>query len=405
MLEVNFDAKCYLSQSPSLPRGTSPLKHFLERGAREGRKPNVSFDPVFYLRVNNEVAEAGLNPLVHYVRWGAREKRLIHPPLTVDNPTRILAARPTLPSREEWALALPHRPGEASLDVIVPVYKGRADTLRCLHRVLTARNETPFELIVIDDCSPDPELSRDLRAMAERALFTYLHNESNLGFVGAVNCGMSLHPDRDVILLNSDTEVFGDWIDRLRRVGSQHERAGTITPFSNNATICSYPWFARDNEMLLELNFDELDKLACQVNGDAIVDLPTAVGFCMYIKRECLTETGMFNQELFGKGYGEENDFCRRAHDLQWRNVLACGVFVRHTGGASFQHEKSERVEQALKALEAVHPGYLQTVRAFLCVLWPPTCYSALSAAHSAAVLPLCDRPELGISISWRVPA
>jgi hypothetical protein len=67
-------------------------------------------------------------------------------------------------------------------------------------------------------------------------------NERNLGFVRSVNRGMALHPDRDVVLLNSDTEVANDWLDRLQRSALSQPDIGTVTPFSNNATICSYPF-------------------------------------------------------------------------------------------------------------------------------------------------------------------
>ena len=50
------------------------------------------------------------------------------------------------------------------------------------------------------------------------------------------------------------------------------------------------------------------------MNAGHRVGIPTAVGFCMYIRRECLKEVGEFRAEVFGKGYGEENDFCLRAY-------------------------------------------------------------------------------------------
>jgi GT2 family glycosyltransferase len=52
---------------------------------------------------------------------------------------------------------------------------------------------------------------------------------------------MRLHPERDVVLLNSDTVVANDWLDRLLACADLESRIGTVTPFSNNATICSFP--------------------------------------------------------------------------------------------------------------------------------------------------------------------
>ena len=133
------------------------------------------------------------------------------------------------------------------VDLIVPVYRGLAETRRCLDSVLAFPQQTAHEIVVIDDCSPEPEFSAWLRELAETGAITLLENPVNTGFVNAVNRGMVLHPDRDVVLLNSDTEVNGDWLDRLRRCAYSDPQVGTVTPFSNNATICSYPRFAKNN--------------------------------------------------------------------------------------------------------------------------------------------------------------
>jgi hypothetical protein len=60
---------------------------------------------------------------------------------------------------------------------------------------------------------------------------------------------------------------------------------GTVTPFSNVATICSYPIMNDRNPLPDGWTASQLDNLAREVNSGAIIELPTAVGFCMYIKR------------------------------------------------------------------------------------------------------------------------
>ena len=89
-----------------------------------------------------------------------------------------------------------------------------------------------------------------------------------------------------------------------------------------------------------------------------LVDIPTAVGFCMYIRRECLDATGLFREDAFAQGYGEENDFCLRARRLGWRHVAVPGVFVAHTGGASFGAARAQLLARNAAVLERLHPGY-----------------------------------------------
>ena len=188
----------------------------------------------------------------------------------------------------------------------------------------------------------------------------------NLGFVHTVNRGMALHPKRDVVLLNADTEVFDGWLDRLRQAAQRHPRTGTVTPLSNNATICSYPRFLQDNPFPLEFSYAELDALTAKVNAGVEVEAPTGVGFCLYIKRAVLKDVGQFDEASFGRGYGEENDFCQRAIRKGWRNIIAADVFVHHWGSASFQGEKAKRLQAALKTLDRLHPNYQRDVAAFI---------------------------------------
>jgi glycosyltransferase involved in cell wall biosynthesis len=86
----------------------------------------------------------------------------------------------------------------------------------------------------------------------------------------------------------------------------------------------------------------------------------------MYIKRAALAAVGLFDEAQFGKGYGEENDFCQRAIRKGWRNVIAADIFVHHWGAASFRGEKAKRVQGALKALDRLHPNYQKDVAAFI---------------------------------------
>jgi GT2 family glycosyltransferase/glycosyltransferase involved in cell wall biosynthesis len=232
--------------------------------------------------------------------------------------------------------------------------------------VLSAASRTPFELVVVNDASPDHALAEELERLSRAGLFTLLTNDRNRGFVHSVNRGMALHRDRDVVLLNSDAEVHDGWLDRLRGAVLRAPRAGTASPLSNNATICSYPRFLHDNPYPLELSYAELDGLTARVNAGAAVEAPTAVGFCMYIQRECLEEVGPFDEQAFGKGYGEENDFCQRALLRGWRSILAADVFVRHWGAASFRGEKAKRVHAALKVLDRRHPAYQTDVAEFI---------------------------------------
>lgn len=247
------------------------------------------------------------------------------------------------------------------IDVIIPVYDGYDETRRCIESALNNGNKTPFNLLVVDDCSPNPAIKAYLQEIAKEGKIELLVNEKNKGFVGTVNRGMSLHPDRDVVLLNSDTVVANDWLDRMAAHAAADSRIATITPFSNNAEICSFPTLCKANALLPGKTVAETDAVFAGLPADQI-DVPTGVGFCMYIARSALAEVGLFDEETFGRGYGEENDFCLRAAAKGWRNIICSNVFVFHDGGVSFSTEKAARVQHAMEVLDKRYPFYHRVV-------------------------------------------
>lgn len=252
------------------------------------------------------------------------------------------------------------------IDVIIPVYGGVDQTRRCIDSVLAHEQAAAHEVVVVDDASPEPAIAGYLDGLARQGRICLHRNESNLGFVQSVNRGMALHGDRDVVLLNSDTEVANDWLDRLRAAAGSASDVATATPFANNATICSYPFEGWSGGVPGTLGLARMDRLFATANAGRTLELPTAIGFCMYIRRACLEKLGLFDAERFGRGYGEENDFCMRALKAGWRHVLAADVFLYHEGSVSFSEERFELIKAATTALLAVHPDYTRRVHEFI---------------------------------------
>lgn len=252
------------------------------------------------------------------------------------------------------------------IDVIVPVYRGAQATRRALESVLASRADTAFEIIVVDDASPEPAISAWLRELAARGVVTLIAHAENRGFVHSVNEAMQVHPERDVLLLNSDTEVAPAWLDRIVACAAREPHVGTVTPLSNNATICSYPRFGQRNSLPEGTSTAALDALCARENAGRSVDLPTAVGFCMFIARRCLDQVGSFDARAFGLGYGEEVDFCLRASRAGWRHLLCADVFVFHEGEVSFGSSGMDRRLAAQRLIDERYPEFQPTLAQFL---------------------------------------
>jgi|GEM_PF-1685152 len=253
---------------------------------------------------------------------------------------------------------------ETVVDIIVPVYEGMQETLLCLRSLL---DQTPahYALIVINDASPNAALVQVLRQWAATGAFTLLENERNQGFVASVNRGMQCHPERDVVLLNADTIVPAGWLPRLQAAARSAANIATATPFSNNATLLSFPEPFIANPLPEGEAFETLADHFARCNAGVVMDIPTGVGFCLYIRRAALNAVGLFDAEGYRTGYGEENDFCLRAQALGWRHVAACDVYVAHQGSVSFGDGKEKLLAQNLATLTSRFPDYLTTIDRF----------------------------------------
>jgi glycosyltransferase involved in cell wall biosynthesis len=86
----------------------------------------------------------------------------------------------------------------------------------------------------------------------------------------------------------------------------------------------------------------------------------------MLVTRQALLTLGYLDQEMFGKGYGEENDFCMRAMKRGFRNIMALDVFVRHTGETSFGIEAGSAQARGVETVQKLHPNYLTLVHDYL---------------------------------------
>jgi len=378
-LRVLFDPVFYRERYADIRAlGVDPLEHYVLRGAHEGRQPCPLFDGVWYRNHYRDMMGSSINPLLHYIQHGGRELRDPHPdfdaafyvdehPEATGNPLlyHLLHGRlqgwPTLPSYGAGHLLPSEAPPFASptglvVDVVIPVYRGYRQTVRCIESVLADPERPTGQVLVVDDCSPEPRLSAWLRRMAKRGEITLLRNARNLGFVRSVNRALEATAGHDVVLLNSDTEVPSGWLSRLAAAVYSRDDIATASPFSNNATICSYP-DAPGGPMPEGHDLAEIDAACRAANAGRVVQVPTTVGSCLYIRRAALDAVGLLDAATFRRGYGEEVDFCYRATGLGWRHVLACDVFVYHEGEVSFG-QQSKAAQQGHKALIARYPTH-----------------------------------------------
>ena len=244
------------------------------------------------------------------------------------------------------------------VDIIISVRNNNAAARRCLASIYTSIGRAVYEIIVIDDASDDPGLRRWLDTEAAAQRITLIRNEIRRGYAASVNSGLLLHPTRDVVLLDSDTEVANNWLDRMLACANSAPDIGTVTPFSNNAEACAYPFEGWIRGVPGDLGLTRLDALFSETNTGLKVELAAAEGFCVLITRDCLNRTGNFDTERFGEGYGEDVDFSRRAAAVGFKSMLAADVFIYRAANVVIGPDKLDIINKTNLLLSALYPDF-----------------------------------------------
>lgn len=245
------------------------------------------------------------------------------------------------------------------VDIIIPVYNALDDLKICLESIKKHTDLSLDRVIMIDDRSPDPNVYPYMCSVEGEGILV-LRNEQNQGFSGTVNHGLT-YSDRDVILLNSDTVVTENWVDKIVACAYSDAAIGTVTPFSNNATLCSIPNFCQENVIPYGISLDDYARIIERSSLKKYPRITVAVGFCMFIKREVVDAVGLFDKETFERGYGEENDYCWRAEQLGYYHVLCDDTYIYHSGSASFvSQEKKQLMEAHERILQDWYPKQIQ---------------------------------------------
>lgn len=250
-------------------------------------------------------------------------------------------------------------------DIIVPIYNAYDETIKCIESVIKNTVE-PYRLILINDKSSDTRIEEWLEGLATEGSsnIVIMNNDFNLGFVKTVNKGIR-YSRNDVVILNSDTLVTEGWLGKLKDCAYSNDNIATVTPLTNNGSICSVPRMGETNAIPKGFTLQEYGLIVEKISFRKYPSIPTGVGFCIFIKRRILDILGVFDEDCFNKGYGEEVDFCLKASENGFINVLCDDTFVYHKGGMSFKNLRDKYLRDNAKILDKRYPYYLPMVSRF----------------------------------------
>jgi GT2 family glycosyltransferase len=262
------------------------------------------------------------------------------------------------------------------LDILVPVYKNWVLTRQCLVALraavslaLSAQPRREIYIHATNDCSPEDAVNENLEALCKELGVIYHHNHENLGFIRTVNNFMTT-TTADVLLVNSDVILSHHCIDELI---TARERLGphvaSLTAFSNNATIFSYPRQIVENPVSSPEAIEriaEVFRSGSDAGAGATHQVPVSHGFLMYLSRTALNAVGVFD-EYFGKGYGEEVDWAVRAALKGFEHHICTTAYAFHKGSVSFGADtRLNVVRNSNRIIAERYPFYDKMVQEFI---------------------------------------
>jgi GT2 family glycosyltransferase len=256
------------------------------------------------------------------------------------------------------------------------VYNGREFVPACIESAarLRAAATVDVDVLVLDDCSPEPGWGEELAGRCLRLDIACYRSPRNLGIPRNMNLAALWALSRNydhLLLLNSDVVVPANLADVLVEVASSQPSTGSVTAWSNSASLYSLPNDGTDPSVSRPEVVDWISAQLYEEFGASALDVPTGVGFCMLMPADALRRVGLLDP-VYGRGYCEEVDWNLRAASLGYRSLLAPGTFVFHRGqGSTFDaglvglHQSS--VAHHERIIDFRYPEYRSQLVDFVC--------------------------------------
>ncbi len=334
-----FDSEWYLQKNIDVKMAKlDPAEHFFSSGWQEGREPSTQFSIEKYLLHYPEVSESGLNPLLFYILYGKDNGHLIF-----DSFKEINDLLPALSNNVDVK-------NTACTDILLPVHVSSTKEFDLLVRTITSvinNAEGSFQFIIIDDASPHSKVKKYLRALCKRKSVIDLRIQKKaLGFVKSVNQVLETS-NNHVVLLDIGVEVPPGWLSRLMSPIWNNPNVSSVSPMTNAGELSGYPIGSNMNNSIFDLDVESIDNSFKMFAGYSI-KAPVGIVPCMALNRKALDTAGYFDSVTSEDGESRENiDWCRRAIDKGFTNIITPGLFV---------HQEKKQIRYRKKKRERIAP-------------------------------------------------
>ncbi len=227
-----------------------------------------------------------------------------------------------------------------SVTIVVLSYNGRDLTLDCIRSLQQLTYPRP-RILIIDNASQDdsvPAIRREFSSDLNTGRIQLHVQERNRGFAGGNNVGIRLSADAEyVLLLNNDTTIAPDALDRLVEAAEARPSCGLAGPLIYYFEPRDQIWFA-GTEVRLGRGISRHRGIRQKDRGQyhAIESCDAVTGCAMLIRQDVVRRIGLLDERY--PLYSEDTDFCMRARQAGFEILFVPTAKVWHkisaaTGG------------------------------------------------------------------------
>ncbi|GAA4828604.1 hypothetical protein GCM10023310_01830 [Paenibacillus vulneris] len=224
------------------------------------------------------------------------------------------------------------------VSIVIVTFNNWNFTKQCLESLFNNNTYPNTEYIIVDNASSD-ETRLELSKLKHPRL-KLIFSPKNLGFSGGNSLGCQSATGKYIILLNNDTILTENWIERLIRPLNENSEIGMVGPVSNSV----------GNDQMLDF-FQGTSQNGPDVEWlrdfyyfyDNKMRHTNLLGFyCVAIRREVYDKVGDLDT-AFGIGMFEDDDYCERVLSLGYKLAIIEDAFVYHHGSVSFKKLDDEK--------------------------------------------------------------
>jgi GT2 family glycosyltransferase len=226
------------------------------------------------------------------------------------------------------------------LSIIIVNYNTKDLLIQCIKSITAKKHSFRYELIIVDNNSTDGSNQYLRKLQSNKQLKTVIiENKRNLGYSKANNQGIKVAKGKYILLLNSDTEVKNNGLEKLVLFAKNTPQAGVIgakllNPDGSTQESCfNFPTITNAIKEYWLGHKGSFGKFTPTTNGKSAITVDAVVGAAFLITNSALKKVGPLDERYFM--YFEDIDYCRNVWSKGLKVFYLPTAEVKHHHGAS----------------------------------------------------------------------